>query len=91
MLNDFMNCRMRMSFRLLGMAHRKKSAVTTRKGNSRPTGIKGASISSFSAGPCFGPIKPVEMLKVKLPSSNAIGPQRSAPENAFLFGHTSLA
>ncbi len=33
MANDFMNCRMRTSFRLLGMPHRKKRVVTRKNGS----------------------------------------------------------
>src|ERR1700752_2895550 len=36
--NDFMNCRIRTSFRLLGIPHKKKSAVTRMKGTSWPAG-----------------------------------------------------
>jgi hypothetical protein len=52
-----------MSFRLLGIAQRKNSAVTTRKGTSRPAGISGASMSSPNRAPP-DPTGPVEMLNV---------------------------
>ena len=40
--NDFINCRIRKSVRLLGIAQRKNSGVTTRNGSIRPAGISGA-------------------------------------------------
>ena len=69
MLNDFMNCRIRMSFKLFGIAHRKNSTVTTRNGNSLPAGIKGASMSSilFSEGELLA-LGPTEWLKVNFSS-----------------------
>src|ERR1700690_907415 len=41
MANDFMNCRIRTSLRLLGMPHKKNSAVTKKKGTSCPAGKSG--------------------------------------------------
>jgi hypothetical protein len=41
MAKDFMNWRMRMSLRLLGMPQRKKSAVTRAKGISTPEATSG--------------------------------------------------
>ena len=64
---------------LLGMAQRKNSAVTTMKGNSRPAGISGASISSFCDGPRSDPINPVEMLKMNFLSQCA--PEARPAEN----------
>src|ERR1035438_10071333 len=81
MLNDFMNCRMRISLRLLGVAQRKNSAVTTMKGSSRPAGISGAAISSFCDGPRSDPINPVEMLKMNFLSQCA--PEARPAENEF--------
>src|SRR5882762_56187 len=40
MANDFMNWRISTSFRLLGIPHRKKRAVTRMKGRSWPVGNK---------------------------------------------------
>src|ERR1039458_3125670 len=68
-LNDFMNCRIRMSFKLFGIAHRKNSTVTMTNGSSRPAGINWASMSSFlfSEGELPGP---TELLKVSFSSWN---------------------
>ncbi len=84
MLNDFMNCRMRISFRLAGTAHRKNSVVTSRKGSSRPLGISESSISSCCEGLRSGLIEPVEMLKVCSLSSNEMRLQSRASEDVHL-------
>src|SRR6185437_6947888 len=66
MAYDFMNCRMRMSLKLFGMAQRKNRAVTSTKGNMRPCGTSGAcrldewSTCEEAAGiPCNGACLPV--------------------------------
>src|ERR1035441_5003939 len=62
-----MNCLIRMSLRLFGIAHRKKSAVTTRNGSNRSGGIKGASRSSAREEPTC----PVEILKQSPPGMHS--------------------
>jgi hypothetical protein len=47
MANDFMNWRIRTSFRLLGTPHRKNKAVTRKKGTASPFGTSGG-VESFA-------------------------------------------
>src|ERR1700753_1297291 len=51
MANDFMNWRIRTSFRLLGTPQRKNSAVTREKGTANPFGISGCFVlpASFAS------------------------------------------
>src|ERR1700722_11847407 len=81
-----------MSFRLLGMAQRKNSAVTTTNGISRPFGISGASDSASIGGPDSDRIDPVEMLKGVSPSASLASHRSPRPwryEHAFNAAQTA--
>ena len=60
-----------MSFRLLGIAHRKKRAVTRKKGSMRPAGTNGTAMPFllFCDGRGSEPMDPTGIFKVELPSS----------------------
>src|SRR5580698_5595910 len=88
-----MNWRIRMSLKLLGTPHRKKSAVTRMNGSIRPAGINGASMSSCCDGefpcPAFrgplsrGSLGPTEKLKVHCSFCSALCIETPAPRLFF--------
>src|SRR5579862_8466202 len=81
-----MNWRMRTSFRLLGIAHKKKSAVTRKKGRRCPAGKSGRALdwAVVAVAPVFGSReeRSIEFFSVRGPAAAEIE-YRSRRERIF--------